>query len=114
MYRISELALKIGLSRSTLLYYEKLGLISATRQANGYRRYSEQDVQRLKLLQQLQAGGLSLKECQACLESRIDRQLLLQRLKVLDDEIAQKQQAKELLSAMLGMGSMREWHQATE
>ncbi|MGS0727240.1 class I SAM-dependent methyltransferase, partial [Shewanella sp. 0m-11] len=25
-----------------------------------------------------------------------------------------KQQAKELLSAMLGMGSMREWHQATE
>ncbi|MGS0681300.1 MerR family transcriptional regulator [Shewanella sp. 125m-7] len=114
MYRISELALKVGLSRSTLLYYEKLGLISAKRQANGYRSYSEQDIQRLKLLQQLQAGGLTLKECLSCLESRIDRELLLQRLKVLDDEIAQKQQARELLGAMLGMRSMREWHQATE
>ncbi|MCG9729902.1 MerR family transcriptional regulator [Shewanella sp. Isolate13] len=114
MYRITELAEKVGLSRSTLLYYEKLGLISAKRQANGYRSYSEQDLQRLKLLQQLQAGGLTLKECQCCLESRIDRELLLQRLKVLDDELAQKQQARELLSAMLGMSSMREWHQVTE
>lgn len=114
MYRITELAEKVGLSRSTLLYYEKLGLISAKRQANGYRSYSEQDLQRLKLLQQLQAGGLTLKECQCCLESRIDRELLLQRLKVLDDELAQKKQARDLLSAMLGMSSMREWHQATE
>lgn len=45
MYRISELALKVGLSRSTLLYYEKLGLISSKRQANGYRTYSEHDLQ---------------------------------------------------------------------
>ncbi|ABV86265.1 MerR family transcriptional regulator [Shewanella pealeana] len=114
MYRITELAQKVGLSRSTLLYYEKLGLISAQRQANGYRSYSEQDVQRLKLLQQLQAGGLTLKECQSCLETRIDRELLLERLKVLDEEIAQKHKARELLGAMLGLSSMREWHQTTE
>lgn len=80
MYRISELATKVGLSRSTLLYYEKLGLISSTRQANGYRAYSDQDLQQLKLLQQLQSAGLTLKECQACLDTRIDRSLLLQRL----------------------------------
>ncbi|MCW0469859.1 MerR family DNA-binding transcriptional regulator [Vibrio chagasii] len=30
----------IGLSRSTLLYYGKLGLIEAQRQSNGYRLYS--------------------------------------------------------------------------
>lgn len=114
MYRISELAKKVELSRSTLLYYEKLGLISAKRQANGYRSYSEQDLQRVKLLQQLQAGGLTLKECQACLEAQIDRERLLQRLNVLDEEIAQKQKARELLSSMLGMNSMREWHQAID
>ena len=44
MYRIFELAQYVGLSRSTLLYYEKLGLISAKRQANGYRSYSENDL----------------------------------------------------------------------
>lgn len=114
MYRISELAQHVGLSRSTLLYYEKLGLISAKRQANGYRSYSENDLQRLVLLQQLQAGGLSLKECQACLEAKIDREKLLHRLDVLDDEIAKKQKARELLSSMLGMNSMREWHQTIE
>ncbi|MDD1017322.1 MerR family transcriptional regulator [Pseudomonas rubra] len=114
MYRISELAQKVALSRSTLLYYEKLGLISSTRQANGYRSYSEHDLQQLRLLQQLQAGGLTLKECQACLETRIDRSLLLERLQALEHEIEEKQQSRDLLAAMLGMASMRGWHQALE
>lgn len=114
MYQVSELATKVGLSRSTLLYYEKLGLISSQRQANGYRTYSDQDLQQLKLLQQLQAGGLTLKECQACLERRIDRSLLLERLQTLEQEITAKQQSRDLLASMLGMASMREWHQALE
>ena len=114
MYRISELATKVGLSRTTLLYYEKQGLISSRRQANGYRLYSDQDLQQLKLLQQLQAGGLTLKECLACLETRIDRALLLKRLQSLEQEIVEKQQSRDLLASMLGMGSMREWHQALE
>ncbi|MAW86641.1 MAG: hypothetical protein CMJ42_08950 [Phyllobacteriaceae bacterium] len=59
MYRISQLAESVGLSRATLLYYEKLGLLKGKRQANGYRLYTEADRQRLQLLQQLQAGGLS-------------------------------------------------------
>lgn len=111
MYRISELAQQVGLSRSTLLYYEKLGLICGNRLDNGYRTYSEQDVQRVKLLQQLQAGGLTLKECQACLDSQINRESLVQRLAILDEDIAKKQKARELLAAMLGRHSMREWHQ---
>ncbi|WP_019275185.1 MerR family transcriptional regulator [Vibrio coralliilyticus] len=114
MYRISQLAEQVGLSRSTLLYYEKLGLIQGTRQANGYRMYTDKDVQRVRLLQQLQAGGLTLEECLECLESKIDRNKLLQRLNALDEEIQRKQKAKELLSAMLGMNSMRDWHQEME
>ncbi|CAK16045.1 MerR family transcriptional regulator [Pseudomonas entomophila] len=114
MYRISELAALVGLSRSTLLYYEKLGLIRSSREANGYRRYRDADLQQLRLLQQLQAGGLTLKECQACLEARIDRPALLARLRALDEEIAARQQSRELLAAMLGLASMRPWHQALE
>lgn len=114
VYRISELAAKVGLSRSTLLYYEKLGLVTSRRQANGYRLYHEQDLQQLRLLQQLQAGGLSLKECQACLEARLDRPSLLERLRSLDEEIAARQRSRELLAAMLGLSSMRPWHQALE
>jgi len=108
MYRISQLARLTGLSRSTLLYYEKLGLLRAQRQHNGYRSYAKADLQRLLLLQQLQAGGLTLKECLACLDAQLDRQLLQARLQQLDDDIAAKQQARDLLAGLLG------YHSATE
>nr|WP_086940747.1 MerR family transcriptional regulator [Thaumasiovibrio occultus] len=114
MYRISELAERVGLSRSTLLYYEKQGLINGQRLANGYRTYSERDLQRLRLIQKLQAGGLSLKECMACLDAKVDRQLLQNRLAHLDAEIAQKQQSRELLAALLGEGPLKQWHESVD
>lgn len=114
MYRISELAEKVGLSRSTLLYYEKQGLLHGARQTNGYRLYFDKNVQQLYLLQQLQAGGLTLKECKSFLDSKVQRAVLEKRLQQLDAEIAQKQQARALLAALLGQGSLRLWHQQTD
>ncbi|GAL31353.1 transcriptional regulator MerR family [Vibrio variabilis] len=111
MYRISELAAEVGLSRTALLYYEKQDLISGRRLSNGYRVYSDKDVQRVRLIQQLQAGGLTLKECKACLEAKVDRALLQKRLQVLDDEIEQKQRSRDLLAAMLGEGDLKAWHE---
>ncbi len=113
-YRISELANAVGLSRSTLLYYEKQGLIKGKRLNNGYRVYSDKDLQRLRLMLKLQAGGLTLKECQACLEAKVDRQLLQQRLNALDEEIAQKQASRDLLAALLGQGNLKEWHKSVD
>ncbi|MBQ4880413.1 MerR family transcriptional regulator [Pseudoalteromonas luteoviolacea] len=111
MYKISELAKRVGLSRTALLYYEKQQLITGKRQSNGYRVYLERDVQRVRLIQKLLAGGLTIKECKACLDSKIDPQLLRQRLSVLDEEIKQKQQARDLLSAMLGDAPQHAWHE---
>ncbi len=114
MFTISELARSVGLSRSTLLYYEKLGLLRGGRQHNGYRLYGDADRQRLVLLQRLQAGGLSLKECQACLEGKIDRDLLRQRLEALRSELESRKRSLSLLAALLGEGSLREWHASIE
>ncbi|WP_181902215.1 MerR family transcriptional regulator [Thalassotalea euphylliae] len=105
MYRISELANLVGLSRTALLYYEKLGLIKGQRQANGYRLYSALDLEQVKFIQRLQLGGLSLKECKACLAHQIDKKMLKQRLAKLDEEILQKQQAREMLAAMAGLNA---------
>ncbi len=110
MYRISELAEKVNLSRTTLLYYEKIGLIHGHRLDNGYRTYTEHDLQRLRLILQLQRGGLTLKECKACLDAKINRALLVDRLKQLDNEIKQKQDARHLLAGLLGETSLSEWH----
>jgi len=76
VYRISELAEKVGLSRSALLYYESQGLLGGIRQTNGYRMYTDKDLQQLHLLRQLQAGGLTLKECRLVLETRVQRSVL--------------------------------------
>ena len=114
MYHISDLAKKVGLSRSTLLYYEKQGLLCGSRHVNGYRLYSDKDVQRLCMLKQLQAGGLTLKECKACLEQKVEREILERRLQQLDADITKKQQARTLLVGLLGEGSLRSWHQLTD
>ncbi|ODS05366.1 methyltransferase domain-containing protein [Vibrio scophthalmi] len=114
MYRISELAQMLGLSRTTLLYYEKLGLICGQRLSNGYRTYSDMDLQRLRLIQQLHSGGLTLKECKACLEAKVERAVLLERLEHLDQEIAQKQQSRDLLAALLGEASLNQWHETLD
>lgn len=114
MYLISELAKRVGLSRTTLLYYEKLGLIRGHRQDNGYRYYSTRDLEQVTLLQKLHTAGLTLKECQACMQGQLSRDTLMHRLDVLSDEIAHKQQAHALLSAMLGQTPMRQWHESLE
>lgn len=110
MYQISELAAKVGLSRTALLYYEKQKLITGRRLENGYRIYSDKDLQRIRLIQQLLAGGLTLQECKICLEAKVDRQLLQSRLQALDEEIEQKQQSRQLLASMLGEGDLKAWH----
>lgn len=114
MYQISELAKQVGLSRTALLYYEKQNLISGRRLENGYRVYSDKDVQRVRLIQQLQAGGLTLQECKICLEAKVDRRLLQNRLKALDEEIEQKQKSRTLLAAMLGEGDLKAWHEGLD
>jgi DNA-binding transcriptional MerR regulator len=68
----------------------------------------------LRLLQQLQVGGLTLKECKSFLDSKVHRSVLEKRLQQLDEDIAKKQQARVLLAALLGEGSLRLWHQQTD
>ncbi|SDT32440.1 transcriptional regulator, MerR family [Pseudomonas asplenii] len=59
---IGELERRSGVGRHALRYYEQLGLIEAHRQANNYRRYSEQTVADLAFIQSAQDVGFSLAE----------------------------------------------------
>jgi DNA-binding transcriptional MerR regulator/precorrin-6B methylase 2 len=114
LYLISDLARQVGLSRATLLYYERIGLVRGQRQANGYRVYTEGDRQRLTMLRHLQAAGLTLAECRACLDGRLDPVLLETRLETLETEIAAKTRARDLLEGLLGRGTLRGWHDEIE
>ena len=112
MYLISELADKVGISRTAILYYEKMNLIKGERLSNGYRVYRDLDLQRIRLIMQLHQGGLTLKECKACIEGKVDRELIERRLQKLDEEIVQKQQSRKLLASMFGGEDETSWHEA--
>lgn len=57
--RIGELAARSGVSVRSLRYYEEQGLLTSTRSSSGQRHYTEDEVERVRLIQGLYAGGLS-------------------------------------------------------
>ena len=68
--KIGELEARSGASRHTLRYYEQIGLISALRQTNNYRRYTEQTLQDLGFIQRAQSMGFSLGEIGEILDAQ--------------------------------------------
>ena len=63
--QIGEIADATGLSRDTLRFYEKRGLLRARRSANGYRDYPPEAVDWLRYLRLAQSLGFSLAEIEA-------------------------------------------------
>ena len=61
MYTIGNLVKEFQLSRSTLLYYDKIGLLKPSqRTESDYRLYSEQDFNRMSKIAMYKKAGLSL------------------------------------------------------
>jgi DNA-binding transcriptional MerR regulator len=63
--KIGELASATGLSRDTLRFYEKRGLLQPRRRDNGYRDYPLEAVQWLCYLRSAQQLGFTLAEIEA-------------------------------------------------
>ena len=63
MYTVSEMAKMLGVSASTLRYYEREGLLPFVERTNGgIRLFTEQDIPWLKCILFLKQAGMSLKE----------------------------------------------------
>jgi MerR family transcriptional regulator, heat shock protein HspR len=60
VYGISVAAELVGLNPQTLRLYEQRGLLEPSRTKGGTRRYSEDDVERLRRISQLLDEGLNL------------------------------------------------------
>lgn len=68
MFTVSKLARRCGLSRSTLLYYERAGLLTpAARSGANYRSYSERDARLLEQICVYRRAGLKLADIRAIL-----------------------------------------------
>lgn len=75
VYIISVAAEIVGMHPQTLRIYERRGLLSPYRTPGGTRRYSQEDVDRLGLIQELTAAGVNLEGVRMILELRdeVDR-----------------------------------------
>ncbi len=60
--RIGDIAAATGLSRDTLRYYEKRGLLRTRRSASGYRDYAPEAVDWLRYVKLAQSLGFTLAE----------------------------------------------------
>ena len=70
MLTIGRMAKKFNLSRSTLLYYDRLGLLKPTGRSDAdYRLYSRADTRRLEQICLYRQAGLSLKDIADILDS---------------------------------------------
>ena len=104
MYTIGQLSKRSGLSRSTLLYYDRKGLLSPTgrTQAN-YRLYSEKDLTRLELILSYRETGISLEQIKQLLDSQSNQSITIleQRLDNLNHEIADLREQQKTIIKLL-------------
>jgi MerR family mercuric resistance operon transcriptional regulator len=91
----------------TVRYYQRRGLLPEPPRPPGeVRRYSEEDVRRLKFIRSAQSAGFTLAEIGELLElSAADdraraRELAQARVAALDEKIAELREAREALSGL--------------
>jgi DNA-binding transcriptional MerR regulator len=101
MYRIRQLAAKHGLTRTSLLHYDAIGLLSpSARTEAGYRLYSEEDEKKLQSILLFRSMGISLDRIKKLLEhneSKLANALMI-RLNELNQEIGElRQQQKNII-----------------
>lgn len=105
---IGQASRRSGLNNKTIRYYESIGLVDSRRQANGYRDYTEADLERLSFLQRARAVGFSLEECRELLELYSDpsrrsadvKALVMARVRQVEEQLESLEAMRETLLTM--------------
>jgi DNA-binding transcriptional MerR regulator len=104
VYTIGRLAKEFGLSRSTLIYYDSIGLLKpSARTRADYRQYSSDDAKRLEQICVYRQAGLPLKNIGTILDSPDNRlvPVMEQRLEELNEEIGRLRDQQRLIIGLL-------------
>lgn len=142
MLTVTQLARECGLSRTTILYYEREGLLApAHRSENGYRWYGEKEMQRLKTISSYRSYGLPISSIRTLLAHKgksqteilkdhfneLEREIqnlraqqkaivvLLQEPQLIEDNIVTKERWVQIMQAAgFSENDMVTWHQKFE
>ncbi|WP_047514664.1 MerR family transcriptional regulator [Vibrio harveyi] len=142
MLTVTQLARECELSRTTILYYEREGLLApAHRSENGYRWYGEKEMQRLKTISSYRSYGLPISSIRTLLAQKgksqaeilkdhfneLEREIqnlraqqkaivvLLQEPQLIEDNIVTKERWVQIMQAAgFSESDMVTWHQKFE
>lgn len=118
MLSVTQLAKKYGISRSTLLYYEREGLlIPTTRSANGYRWYSEKEEKRLEAIVSYRSSGMPVAQIRELLDrdkGTSQFQILKSHLYELGNEIERLKKQQKAIIAFLQEPKLLEENMVTK
>jgi MerR family transcriptional regulator, heat shock protein HspR len=87
VFMISVAAELAGMHPQTLRIYERKGLIDPYRTPGGTRRYSEADIERLRLISELTGRGLNLEGVRQVLELQNEVERLRDRVEEMEDRL---------------------------
>jgi len=110
MLTVSQLARRFGLSRSTLLYYDSIGLLSpSARSEANYRLYSPKDVQRMETIDLYRKTGLPLADVARVVSAQHGElaTVLESRLQALNGEIQGLRRQQQLIVQLLRRRALR-------
>ena len=105
MYSIGQVSEMFHLPISTLRYYDKEGLFPGMERQSGIRRFSEREIEALRVIECLKASGLEIRdikqfmewttECAATYTQR--KQLFETRKQAVEAEMAELQKTLDML-----------------
>ncbi len=98
-----------GLPAKTIRYYEDISLIRPGRDGNGYRRFTAQDVHKLRFLRRARDLGFKITECRLLLSLYEDtgrassdvKDIAIGHLKRVDEKIAELQSLRDALGVLI-------------
>lgn len=106
---IGKASKQSSLPAKTIRYYEEVALIKPSRDTNGYRDFSEQDVHKLLFLSRSRALGFTIEDCRDLLglwenQSRASadvKHIARGHLAIIDKKIADLSNMRETLSHLI-------------
>ena len=107
---IGEVARQVGLNTSAIRYYEAVGVLPAPERSSGQRRYTEQTIQRLHVIDVAKRAGFSLDDARLLLAATDGgdpayaklRELARRKLPEVDALISRAQAMRDWLSTASG------------
>ena len=105
MYTIGQVSEMFNIPVSTLRYYDKEGLFPGMERKSGIRKFSDNEIEALRVIECLKASGLEIREIKQFMEWTTEgsatyqqrKQLFETRLKKVEEEMANLQKTKDML-----------------